>query len=138
MHADTSHHVIKAIFTSNQSVSSLTNILGTYVAMKVSDQAQRQYHGPHWPLSCPNPDGEMYHHIMDKLETLYGKLLSDKRTVCENWVTALGPYRRQAFSKLYNINKIVCCFATEIPGGPLALPKLDGYALDHPAIARLR
>ena len=123
-------HVVKAIFASNQSVLSLTNILGSYLVCKVINEKRHHHHifeGPYHLHS--KPEVQKYNHLMTKLEMLSGVVLNDKRSVREDWEKALGPYRRQVFAELCNNNDIVRCFSEELPGGLLSLPQLSDYAL---------
>lgn len=123
-------HVIKAIFASTQSVASLTNILGSYLACKVDNEMHRQqpfFEGPYRLHS--KPEVQRYNHLMNKLEVLSGTFLNDKRSVREGWEKALGSYRRQIFAELCFTNKIVRCFSRELPDGPFSLPRLSDYAL---------
>ena len=128
MRVDNCRHTLKSIFSSNQSVPSLTNIIGTYMKIKVEKQLQRQ-NVVTGLNRISKPETRMYNHIMHKLETLSGKVLTDHRCLRSNWETAIAPYRRQAFAELYNANEIVRSFAKEFPQGPLILPKLDEYGL---------
>jgi hypothetical protein len=67
MRVDNCNHTVKAIFSSNFSVASLTNILGTYVAHKVADEKQRQSHNAHGLNRHSKPEIRMYrvcHHLM--------------------------------------------------------------------------
>lgn len=89
-------HVVKAVFASNQSVLSLTNILGSYLVCKINNE---NYRPPHlfeepYRMHC-RPEVQNYNRLMTKPETLSGVVLNDKRSVRENWEKALGPYRRQ-------------------------------------------
>ena len=123
-------HVVKAIFASNQSVLSLTNILGSYLACKVIKEMYHQHHLIEGPYRLHSkPEVQKYNHLMTKLEVLSGVVLNDKRSVREHWEKALGPYRRQVFAELCNNNEIVRCFAKELPDGLLSLPQLSDYAL---------
>src|SRR5947207_10814521 len=100
MQAHNCRHVVKAIFSSNQSVLSLTNILGSYLTCKVNNEKHRQHHlfeGPYRLHS--KPEVQKYNHLMTKLEVLSGVVMNDKRSVREDWETALGPYRRQVFAE---------------------------------------
>ena len=130
MHVHNCRHVVKAIFASNQSILSLTNILGSYLTYKINNEKHRPPHlfeGP-YRIHC-RPEVQNYNHLMTKLEALSGVVLNDKRSVREDWEKALGPYRRQAFAELCDNNEIARCFAKELPDGPLSLPRLSDYAL---------
>ena len=121
---------VKAVFASNQSFLSLTNILGSYLTCKMNNEQHRQRHlfeGPYRIHS--QPEVQKYNHFMTKLEVLSGVLLNDKRSVCEDWENALGTYRRQVFADLCNNNGIARCFSKELPDGPLSLPQLSDHAL---------
>lgn len=129
MRVDNCNHTVKAIFSSNFSVASLTNILGTYVAHKVADEKQRHSHNKVYGIDRNSkPEIRMYNQIMDKLETLSSKIVHDRRAVRDVWEKALGPFKLQIFAELYNSNELVRCFAAEIPD-LLALPKIDDHAL---------
>lgn len=123
-------HAVKAIFSSNGSVSSLTNIIGTYLMRKRENEESRQYRGNIGGIyRHSQPEVQMYNHVMHKLETLSSIVVQRKPSLRDNWEAAIGPYRRQAFLDLYSANEVVRCFAKEMPNGPSTLPILDDYAL---------
>lgn len=122
--------VTKAIFSSNLSVSSLNNIIGTYLRQKRANEKSRQYGGNiSGPYRRSQPEVQMYNHIMHKIERLSGAVIQRKSSLREDWETAVGPYRREIFLELYGKNEIVRCFAEEMPNGTSTLPSLDNYAL---------
>ena len=122
-------HTLKAISTSNKSVSTLINILGTYVNRKTTKETWLIPDGVPFHLRYSRPSLRKYVYIMHKLETLSGKVLNHYQVIQTEWEEALGLFRRQVFAELYNDNNVVRCFATEIPESPLTLPTLDEYAL---------
>lgn len=112
---DDCKHAVSAILASNQSVSTLTNIVGTYLSCKLDHESGRQHvahHRNHWDRS--KPEVKTFDHIMQKLETLSAKIIKHKRCQRENWEEALGPFRRQVFAELYNANEIVRGFGQSI------------------------
>ena len=129
MNVDDQKHAVKAIFASNKSVSSINNILGTYLSRKTINQSNRQKVPANGFYQRSKPEVRLYNHLMHKLETLSKKVLNDSRCNRANWEETLGLHRRQIFADLYNANEIVRAFAREIPGGVMTLPSLNDYAL---------
>ena len=125
MKVDTCKHAVSAIFSSNQSIHSLTNIVGTYLDQKIDDQYK--HNATEYQYS--QVEIRNFNHLIHKLETLSSHVISHKHCQREHWDKVLTMFRRQLFCQLYNDNKIVRCFAKELPNGPLGMPELDEYAL---------
>ena len=81
MHVNKCRDAVKAIFASNRSVSSLTNIIGSYLDAKTAKQLQRTSAGALSPYKRSKPEIQLYNHIMHKLETLSSKVMNDPRSV---------------------------------------------------------
>src|SRR5271169_4061740 len=128
MDVSNSYYTLKAISASNKSVSSLTNIVGTYLKRKTVKEAWRKPDGLPLQFRYSRPVLRKYVYIMHKLETISGQVLHRHQDIRNEWETALGPFRRQIFAELYNDNNVVRCFAKEIPESPLTLPRLDEYS----------
>jgi len=108
----------------------MMNVLGGYLEKKEQDESSRNEQGIYGIYARSHPSIQFYNHVMHKLETLSAEVLNHiHQKHRDDWVHALGPFRRQMFGELYNQNHLVRAFAREIQGFPQRLPDLDGWAL---------
>jgi hypothetical protein len=114
---------------SNQTLPTVTNVIGSYLDHKDVNEQLRINRGVTGEYGRSKPAVQYYNHIMHKLEKLSGDLATSRSIDQANWRNAIGPFRRRAFIDLYNSDNIVRCFAKELPGGPLQLPELTPGAL---------
>ena len=117
----------KAVFASNQSVPSLSNVIGTYLNHKIMKARNRQYDHTNGPYRRSRSEVRVYNEVMQKAETLSAKVLSDRRCIRVCWENAIAPYLRQIFSDLYAINEIVRSFAKDFPCHPSGQPRIEEY-----------
>lgn len=118
---------IKAIFASNQNVTSLNDIIGTYVSHKVINARSRQYNLTNGPHRRSRAEVRVYNEVMQKLETLSAKVLNDKPCLRFCWENAMAPYLRQIFSDLYAANEIVRSMMKEFSCHPSDQPRMEEY-----------
>jgi hypothetical protein len=107
-------------------------ILGTYLQHKREKERHRLSHS--WNQGSQTHNSEqvaMYNHLMDKLESLSGNVLTEHRHSINQapWQEAMHPHRRAVFADLYNNNENVRGFCSEFQGGPTAFPVMDEYSL---------
>ena len=121
------HHALKALTSSNNhSPEVLTAIVGTYLAAKHAHESNHLVTGFN---KYSRPEIQSYNNSMTKLEALSHDFISKHKSTPSSWIQVVGPHRRAIFAEMYNSNELVRAFCAEMPGGPMALPELDTYAL---------
>jgi hypothetical protein len=132
LHGNDQHHAIKALKkTSERDVTGMSNIVGTYLASKHAHEETR-INSMVGRIKRTTPDVILYNHLMDKLESMSGEVLSRHRhpTNQQAWLDALNPHRRALFAELYNGNSNVRGFCNGPEGWALGqYPLLDEWAL---------
>lgn len=110
----------------------LSAILGTYLYHKRQKEQQRLSQSFFNDSTTHSTEQvAMYNHLMDKLESLSGNVLTEHghKVSAAPWQEALHPHRRAIFADLYNSNENVRGFCDDFPGGPTAFPQMDEYSL---------
>ena len=78
VHVNKCRDTVKAILASNGSVSSLTNIIGSYIDVKTTKQLQCISARASGPYKRSRHEVQLYNHIMHKLETQSIKIVNGK------------------------------------------------------------
>jgi hypothetical protein len=90
----------------NKDPAVLSAIMGTYLEKKRIHKRNRlQNDSTHYYSSrSSTQDVVLYNHLMDKLESLSGAVLTKHRHAlnAQAWTEALNPHRRAVFAELYN------------------------------------